>query len=281
MKGQTILVVGATGNQGGAVVAALLKTGLVPRAFVRNPGSPGADRLRSKGVVIAKGDLDDSAALLDAMAGAAGVFSVVNFMDGGVAKEEERGKRIADAALQAGVKHLVYSSVGGAERSSGVPHFETKWHVEQHIRNIGVPHSIVRPTTFMTNLMESPPALRFLAMSMSRGMNARKPLQMVAVEDIGKWVARMLENPELYLGRAVEIAGDAVTYDSMVSAYRKVYGRTPRSIRLSSSLFSFGELGKMIAWIDKHGYAADLEENRRAIPDMLDYEQFISKRRQI
>ncbi len=281
MAGQTIVVVGATGNQGGAVVDALLKQGFAARAFVRNPGGPGADILRSKGVQIAKGDLDDPAALVAALNGAHGVFSVVNFMDGGVVKEEERGKRIADAALQAGIKHLVYSSVGGAERNSGVPHFESKWHVEQHIRSIDLPHSIVRPTTFMTNLMESPLAMRFVAMSMSRGMNVVKPLQMIAVEDIGKWVAHMFEHPDLYLGKAVEIAGDAVTYDKMLSAYQKVYGRTPPSIRLSSSLFRFGDLGKMVVWIDKHGYEADLEENRRAIPDILDYEQFISKRRRI
>src|SRR6266550_1743897 len=276
-----ILVIGATGNQGGATINALLGTGFGLRALVRknDPQAPKIQKLQKQGIEIIEGDLDDFASLVQAMQGVYGVFSVLNFQNGGVEKEEERGKRVADAAKQAGVQHFVYSSVGGADRNSGVPHFESKWHIEQHIRKIGLPYSIIRPTTFMTNLMEFSSIMRFVALSMSRGSNADKPLQMIAVEDIGKWVAHIFLHRDEYLGKAIEIAGDEVTFGKMIKAYQKAYGKTPKSIRLPGGLFSKGDLGKMFTWIRKHGYQADIAANRKAIPDLLTYEQFIAKKK--
>lgn len=277
----TILVIGATGNQGEAVVQALLKTDFALRAFVRTqapkqPHNPKIHKLKEQGIEIMEGDLDDFDSLTHAMNGCYGVFSVINFQDGGVAKEEARGKRVADAAQKTGVEHFVYSSVGGADRSSGVPHFESKWHVEQHICKLALASSIIRPTTFMTNLMEMPAAMRFIALSMSRGSFAEKPLQMIAVQDIGKWAVHMFLHPERYVSRAVEIAGDEVTFAQMVSAYKKVYGKTPGSMRFPSSLFSMGDIGKMFTWITTYGYQADLTMNRAEIPDLLTFEQFLA-----
>jgi uncharacterized protein YbjT (DUF2867 family) len=277
----TILVIGATGNQGEAVLQALLKTDFALRAFVRkqNPKqspNPKIHKLKEQGIEILEGDLDDFDSLTHAMNGCYGVFSVINFQDGGVAKEEERGKRVADAAKKTGVEHYVYSSVGGADRTSGVPHFESKWHVEQYIRKLALSYSIIRPTTFMTNLMEMPAVMRFIALSMSRGSFAEKPLQMIAVQDIGKWAAHMFLHRERYLSTAVEIAGDEVTFSQMVSAYKKVYNKTPGSMWLPPSLFSMGDIGKMFTWITTYGYKADLKMNRTEIPDLLTFEQFLA-----
>ena len=168
------------------------------------------------------------------MDGAYGTFSMLNFMDAGVQKEEDRGKRVADAAKEAAVKHFIYSSVGGAERNTGIPHFESKWHVEQHIRELELPYSIVRPTTFMTNLMESPANMRFDGSSMMQ-REKMKPLQMIAVQDIGKWVAHMFLNRDKFLGKAVEIAGDEVDFPKMMAAYKKVYGKTPMDVQAPPS----------------------------------------------
>jgi len=280
--GKTILVVGATGHQGGAVVEALLRTDFSVRALVRNMGSDEAQALRKRGVEMVLADLDDYGSLIHSMDGTYGVFSMLNFMDAGVQKEEERGKRVADAAKEAAVQHFIYSSVGGAERNTGIPHFESKWHVEQHIRMLELPFSVVRPTTFMTNLMESPANMRFGMFSRMRGENM-KPLQMIAVQDIGKWVAHMFLNHERFLGKAVEIAGDEVDFTKMMTAYQKVYGKTPMDLQpppqpapAAPSTFVSGDFEKMINWINTYGYKADLEMNRREIPDLLTYEQFIA-----
>jgi uncharacterized protein YbjT (DUF2867 family) len=226
-------------------------------------------------------DLDDFDSLIHSMDGAYGTFSMLNFMDAGVQKEEERGKRVADATKEAAVQHFIYSSVGGAERNTGIPHFESKWHVEQHIRELELPYSIVRPTTFMTNLMESPANMRFGAFSRMRG-EKMKPLQMIAVQDIGKWVAHMFLNRERFLGKAVEIAGDEVDFTKMMNAYMKVYGKMPLDVQPSPTSTPApptppsGDFEKMINWINTYGYKADLQMNRREIPDLLTYEQFIA-----
>src|SRR5258708_34779552 len=111
-----ILVIGATGQQGGAVVKALQKTNFAIRALVRpyaptNPKSEKMKQLEQQGVQIVQGDLDDFNSLVQSMEGAYGVFSVTTFFQkGGVQKEEAQGKRAANAAKTAGIQHFVYSS---------------------------------------------------------------------------------------------------------------------------------------------------------------------------
>jgi len=251
------------------------------RTMVRDMSSDNAQSLKKRGAEMVLADLDDFNSLINSMDGAYGTFSMLNFMDAGVQKEEERGKRVADAAKEAAVHHFIYSSVGGAERNTGIPHFESKWHVEQHVRELELPYSIVRPTTFMTNSMELPANMRFGAFSRMRD-EKMKPLQMIAVQDIGKWVAHMFLNREKFLGKAVEIAGDEVDFTKMMNAYMKVYGKTPLEAQPSPTSTPApptplsGDFEKMINWINTYGYKADLEMNRREIPDLLTYEQFIA-----
>jgi uncharacterized protein YbjT (DUF2867 family) len=276
MSSKVILVTGATGNQGTAVIKALQETDFQIRALVRDPKSSKAASLRAQGIELAVGDLDDSASLVRAMREAWGVFSVVNFTKGGVDKAAKRSMRIADAAKKADIKHFVFSSVGGAERRSGVPHFEAMWRVEKHIRTLSIPYTILRPTAFMVNLMEAAQPLRFMMMSVYRGLG--KTLQMVAVEDVGKWVAHIFMHRAKYLGKAVEIAGDDVSYGMMAKAYRKTYGKVPRNIKFPIALFRGGDMGKMIQWFDKHGYKADIRANHQEVPGMLTYEEFVAKK---
>lgn len=134
MDNRIIFVTGATGRQGGAVVQRLVDGLWKVRAMTRDLTSPMAARLRSLGVELVRADYDDPESLSKAMDGTYGVFSVQNFWEGGAEKEIRHGKNIVDAAVLKGVQHFVYSSVGGAERNSGVEHFETKFVVENYIR---------------------------------------------------------------------------------------------------------------------------------------------------
>lgn len=126
-----ILVFGATGQQGGAAARHLLARGWKVRALVRDLSKDSAQELKHQGVDIVQGDLNHPASLHTAMEGVYGVFSVQTFADAGVEAEERQGKAVVDAAQEAGVSHFVYSSVGGAERESGVAHFESKWRIEK------------------------------------------------------------------------------------------------------------------------------------------------------
>src|SRR5437879_3002462 len=106
---KTILVFGATGQQGSAVASHLLKDGWKVRALVRNPKSDQAQALGQRGIELVQGDLNQPSSLQEAIKGVYGVFSVQIFAEGGIAAEIQQGKAVADAALQAGVRHLVYS----------------------------------------------------------------------------------------------------------------------------------------------------------------------------
>jgi uncharacterized protein YbjT (DUF2867 family) len=122
--------------------------------------------------------------------------------------EVRQGVTLADAANQAGIAHYVYTSVGSAHRNTGIPHFETKWKVEQHIRKIGLPHTILRPVFFMenftTSLFVKPSAEGILRIP----MRADIQLAMVALKDIGEFGAAAFLRPSEFLGQAIDLAGD-------------------------------------------------------------------------
>src|SRR5262245_25080598 len=134
---KTVLVTGATGRQGGAVIRYMLPKGWKLRGLTRNPSSPAAQDLARQGVEVVQGDLEDPASLERAARGLYGVYSVQDFWSVGAKREVLQGKNLAEAAKNAHVEHFVYSSVGGAERSSGIDHWESKWEIEKHIRQIG------------------------------------------------------------------------------------------------------------------------------------------------
>src|SRR5215218_9722039 len=146
-----IVVTGATGKQGGAVARSLLNRGFRIRALTRNPQKPEAQALADQGAEVVQGDMEDPSAMERLTEGAHGVFSVQNFWETGYDREVQQGKTVADAAKAAGVEHFVYSSVGSAHRQTGIPHFESKWEVEEYVRQIGLPYTILRPTAFMQN----------------------------------------------------------------------------------------------------------------------------------
>jgi uncharacterized protein YbjT (DUF2867 family) len=224
-----VLVTGGTGKQGGGAVAALLaanKTRI--RVLTRDPKSPNARRLAQAGIELASGDLDDPAAVQAALRGVCAAFSVQTFEGkGGIEAEGRQGVAFAEAVKAAGGVHLVYSSVDGAERASGVPHFESKWHVEQHIVRRGLSATILRPVAFMENFATSGfPLVMFFGM-MKATMGATRKLQLVAVSDIGWFAARALESPESYEDRKIAIAGDELSLAEIRAAYKRVVGKAP------------------------------------------------------
>src|SRR5258705_1376837 len=132
-----VLVTGATGNQGGAVVEALLTRGHQVRALTRNSASSAANRLRQQGVEIAVGNFTDHDSLVRAARGADAVYAMSTPYEQGAEKETAQGITITDAAKAAGAADLIYSSVTSANRANGVLHFERKDEVEKHIQASG------------------------------------------------------------------------------------------------------------------------------------------------
>jgi len=274
---KTIVVLGATGQQGGAVARSLAADGRWQvRALSRHPDSDTARRLAADGIRVALGDMDDPASLQAAFAGAHGVFSVQGTDRGGEV-EARRGIAVADAAQAAGVGHFIYASVGGAERRSGVPHFESKWRVEEHIRGIGLPASIVRPAFFMENFLKPP--LRAVLLALLRAyVPTEKPLQMIATADIGKWVAHAFAHPGVFIGKAEEIAGDELDRAQIIAAFghhgwsaglplpvpRLLLRPLPHDVR------------RMFEWFGEAGYAADISALKARQADLLALDDWIA-----
>lgn len=211
----TVLVFGATGKQGGAVAAALRANGWAVRALVRNTAREEVKRLASAGIDIFAGAFADMASVEKAMAGVDGVFSVQpnsGSAGSGITDCEEVriGKSVADIAMQSGVRHLVYSSAGIISRGkTGLPNLDTKIEIEEHIRSLDVPSTIIRPATFID--LFTLPGFGLDQGTFSFFVHPDQPFQAIAVEDIGKIAAQVMEHPSVYAGRTIEIAGDELT----------------------------------------------------------------------
>ncbi|MEU0588366.1 NmrA/HSCARG family protein [Streptomyces sp. NPDC006132] len=266
-----ILVIGATGNQGGATARELVSRGRTVHALVRDPGKAEARQLEDLGVVLVKGDMDDEDSLRRAMEGVHGVFSVqpLGWDPEALAAEVRQGRAVADAARAAGVAHLVYSSVGGAERNTGIDHFETKAEIERHILDLALPATILRPVFFMNNLLHYADAEgeRLLALP----AKPEKPLQLIAAEDIGFFAATAFDEPDTYLGRQIELAGDEFTFPQIAKVYERVTGVPtrfePKPIE-----------DRMFEWFAEDGYQADIPALRKVHPGLLTFEEFLTRR---
>jgi uncharacterized protein YbjT (DUF2867 family) len=148
-----VLVTGSTGQQGGVVARALLSRGHRVRALTRKPNSDAARQLVSAGADLVTGDLGDAASVLKAASGVGTMFLMGNSNEAGTEEETRQGIIAAEAAKDAGVGHLVYSSVDDANKKTGIPHFESKYLVEKHVAGLGIPYTISAPASFMENIV--------------------------------------------------------------------------------------------------------------------------------
>ncbi|MCU1423110.1 MAG: hypothetical protein JWN36_2761 [Microbacteriaceae bacterium] len=273
-----IAVVGATGNQGGAAVDALLERGARVRALVRDLGAPAAQRLADRGVALTAGDLTDAASLDILFDGVDAAFTMTTPIPGGTEHETAVGVAIADAAARAKVPHLVFSAVGGAERGSGVPHFESKRRVEERIESLGIHHTFLRPVFFMENLAGFSTSVEDGQVVVRMAMPGDIPLQMIAVRDIGKAAAAILLGGTAVEGASVEIAGDSLTGEQIAQAIGAHAGLPARYEALPlTAIASFRDTAEMFRWFtETPAYQADFAAARALVPDILDFPSWLA-----
>jgi uncharacterized protein YbjT (DUF2867 family) len=278
MNNKIIAVTGGTGQQGGEVARKLLADGWTVRVLTRDLNKPAAQELKSLGAEIVSGDMDDRAQLDAAFDGAYGVFSVQNFWLPNVGFEGEvrQGKNVAEAAKAAGVKHLVYSSVGAAHRGMGQKHFESKWIIEQHIHALAIPYTILRPAFFMENYNWSRAQILNGTLT-SLGLRPEKEIQSMAAEDIGVFAALAFANLEQYIGKTIELAGDELTESQIANIFTKVIGRPVKLIMPSEEdgRRSDEEIKAMFNFFNGEAYAANIPALRKLHPGLLTLEQYL------
>lgn len=226
-----ILVLGATGQQGGSVARALRSSGWAVRALVRNPDTAEARALADLGCTLAVGNQADRVSIERAVAGTYGVFSVQpssgqSSSDMTDDDEVAYAITVAEAAREARVRHFVQTSVIAAGQGAmGVPHFDSKAVIEERLQAIDLPVTIVRPSTFMDLLML--PGLGLDRGVMTFLMHLDQTVQFIAVADIGRIVAAIFADPARFIGQTMPIASDAATGDQLGAALSRA---TQRSI---------------------------------------------------
>lgn len=266
-----VLVAGATGRQGGAVVRHMLPKGWRLRALTRNPKSYAARQLAEKGVELVEGDMDDPASLERAARGVYGIYSVQDFWTVGARREVQQGKNLADVAKKAGVEHLVYSSVGGAERNTGITHWETKWVVEKHVRSLNFPVTVLRPASFMETYHITEVEIGLLKGKLVDPIRGDKPYQTIATDDIGAFAALAFERPKDFIGLDLEIAGSELTNIDAAKVFSRVLNRPVKFQKLPLPIVRLvlgKEFNEMFHWFNSKGYQANIPELRRRYPEV-------------
>ncbi len=272
-----ILVTGATGHQGGAALRHLKEKHFPVRAMVRDPDAPGSRSLAGQGTELVRGDFDDNNSLRSALDGAFGAYSVqTSRQQGGTEAEVRQGIAMADAALRADIGHFVYSSVGSADQNTGIPHFDSKFRIEEHIRGTGLPYTIVRPVYFMENWLGMREGIERGELAGPLAPETR--LQMIALDDIGEFIALAFAHPGHWHNRAVDIAGDELSMEEIAQAFGRAIGREVKYKQTPWEQFekqAGREMFLMYRWFEDAGYHVDISARREEHPGLMNFEKWL------
>ncbi len=268
---QTVLVTGATGHQGGVVARHLLRrSNFTVRALVRDLNKPAAQALQQAGAELLAGDLNNKDSLVQALQGVSGVFSVQSFQDG-LEAEIRQGRLLVDAAKAVGTPYFVYSSVGGAERNTGVPHFDSKFQVEEYVRASGLPYTILRPVFFFYNYN----GMRQMIESgtLSQPLSPETKLQQLSEEDYAEIVAVLFDDSTGFIDREIEVASVEMTMPEVAATFSRVLGKPVHYQQIPFEAFeqqAGEEMTLMYRWFEEAGYAADFAQLRAEFPAFSD-----------
>jgi uncharacterized protein YbjT (DUF2867 family) len=285
-QGRIIVVTGATGLQGGAVARRLLGGGWRVRALTRNQRSAKAQALAAAGAEVVQGDMADPASLAPVVQGAYGLFNVQNPMISGAQAEIQQGKNVAEAARQAGVRHVVYGSAGPGARNTGVPSWESKRVIEDYFQSLGLPLTILWPMAFMELMTDAKFFPQVSAWHvMPALMGGDRPLPWLSAADVGVVAARAFAEPERYAGQTLKLASDVQTLDACRELYTAEMGRKPPRFPLPPAVFArFGfvgeDLSRMWRWLRTGEVDLGTETTRAIHPEAQTVREWLRTKRQ-
>jgi uncharacterized protein YbjT (DUF2867 family) len=220
-----IAVIGATGQQGGAVVRALQASGRFNvRALTRNPG-----KHRELAEEVVEADLDRPETLKAAFEGAHGVFLVTNFWEEGT-DEHKQATAAVRAAKDAGVKHFIWSTLPDVETISGgkfhVPHFTGKAKVDRIVKEAGFAyHTFVIAPFFYQNLAGSLAPQKQADGSMGWALPldpAVRCIHMGDISELGIIVAGAFAHPDQAgNGEYLPLVGDFMSFNEVVDTLNR------------------------------------------------------------
>jgi uncharacterized protein YbjT (DUF2867 family) len=307
MTKKTIVVLGATGAQGGGMVRAILadKSGeFAARAVTRDPNSDKAKALAKQGVEVVAGDVDDVESLTRAFQGAYGAFCVTFFWAHmSVETEQTEARHMAAAAKRAGLKHVIWSTLEDTRQwvplsddrmptlqgKYKVPHFDGKGEANKFFAEAGVPTTCLNTSFYWDNFIhfgmgpkKGPDGKLAITLPM-----ADKKLPGIAVEDIGKCALGIFKKGDAFIGKTIGIAGGHLTGAQMAAAFSKVLGQpiaynsVPPAVYRSFGFPGADDMGNMFQvkqeFETQYCGNRPLELARSLNPEMLTFESWLEK----
>ncbi|MDB4870682.1 MAG: NmrA/HSCARG family protein [Gemmatimonadales bacterium] len=302
-----IAVVGATGAQGGGLVRAILndKTGsFTARAITRNVNSEKAKALADAGAELVAADLDDVKSLKKAFEGAHGAYCVTNFWEHfKPEKELSQARNMAQAAKDAGVKHVIWSTLEDTRESIPlsddrmptlmgkykVPHFDGKGEANAIFKELGVPTTYLVTSFYWENFI-------YFGMGPKKGADGKlaitlpmgtRKLAGIASEDIGKTAYAIFEDGDEMIGKTVGIAGGHLTGEQMAKSLSKALGQTVNYNAVTPAAFrAFGfpgadDLGNMFQFNSEFEQdccdARNISETKSLNPELQTFDRWLGE----
>lgn len=256
--GLTVLFLGATGRFG-ALTSLLIARGHRVLATTRDPGTRAARLLTASGAEVVRADFDDATSLAAAVEQADAVVFAGTAHAAGPAGDVRHGRHVVDAAKSAGTTHLIYVTVAGADRRTGVPIMDSKYEVERHLRSVGVPHTVLAPGYFMENVWNPWNAAILAAGRLPSPVPPDRMLQQISIDDVLAVVARSIEVGPV--DERVELAADELTPATAAAAVSALLGRPIRADETPPA-------NPLFAWLDRVGTGVDISAVRERFPDV-------------
>jgi uncharacterized protein YbjT (DUF2867 family) len=261
-----VLVAGATGRLG-TVVDALVARGHVVRAMTRDLDAPAAKRLRGVGAELVYGDFEDLRSIAAAAADVDALFATGTAHRAGPEGEERHGRNVADAAVAAGVAHIVYASGDGAAENSPLPLFRSKFRVEQHIRSLPIKYTILAPVYLMENLFNPWNLAALSGGAFPSPIPVDVPMQQVALVDLVALAALVVDRPAEFVGRRVKIASDQLSGAQGSRVVSSVIARELSAEQIPEDALP-AALRALFAWLASVGHDVDIATLHRAYPEV-------------
>lgn len=286
---QHIVVLGATGAQGGSVAHHLLQSGkFVVRALTRNPDSEKALALKKAGAEVVKGDLDDVGSLQAALEGAYGVFGVTNFWEH-FDKEAQHGRNLVDAVAAANVEHFVFSTLPHVKKITNgeldVPHFDIKGQLEEYARSRGLKATFVHLAFYFENFLFFFPPQKQEDGTFAFGFpQGDTPLAGLAVGDLGGIVTPVFESPDRFIGKTIYVVGDDLPPKTYAEIMTRVLGKPvsynfiPRDVFASFDFPGADDLANMFDYYRRFvpNRQTELEQCRALYPKLQTFEEWLT-----
>ncbi|PIA91965.1 hypothetical protein CB0940_09854 [Cercospora beticola] len=288
-----IIVTGATGKQGGALIEALLARPTPTfeiYAITRKKSSSSAQRLLSRpNVHLVEGDFSNPAAIFSQIKDPWGLFSVT--IPTNATKEESQGKAMTAAALSSGIKHIVFTATdrGGPQISSTnptpIPHFASKYKIEQDIITQTPSHNatytFLRPVAFFENISNNFLGRAFISMWRLNSPNSK--LQLISTSDIGLIAAQAFlhHSSPKYKNQAISLAGEELTLLEAQQTFQSVTGKPlPETYPFLARIIKWllhEQLGIMFNWFKTHGFGVEVKSLREEYPFLKDFRMWLEE----